>query len=729
MAMAEQQWSNNTWNNYRSENAVSNPIMVPQASPRSMGEQSGIFHQMVENVLNSPGSLNTRGDLKFVVNQKVDKSKPQPDQSGNNNNQTDHTTPVEGNSPTNGPPTGNEMIAPMPIPYPGQELQQGGMAPDYNQYPFVNYAQNPAMLYGAPGNGPAQFGTSPPNFYGLPRGTPPTSQLFSSSPPIFSMNFPGPGMVQGLAGAMSQMNLGGAQGMPPRRESFGSAGPTPINGGPVRPFPPQMAQQGYFVIPTSPPVSMGSSPSHHVLYAGMYPNASIAAAPSNGPHGQMNGPPNAVYGPMHPPRHVYNAPNGPHYSNGPVPPPHIPPMPPHSRRNGPLAHNGPPSSRGGHLHVMAADGGDKAVTRSPLLEEFRNSRLPQLQLTELVGHVAEFARDQHGSRFIQQKLERASMREKQMIFDEIIADAPTLMTDVFSNYVVQRFFEHGTADQKHQLVAAIKGDVLKLALHMYGCRILQKAIECVDADEQADLLKEIEGDVLKCVKDQNGNHVIQKIIERVDPNKLGFIIDAFTAEGPSTVTALSTHPYGCRVVQRILEHCTEEQKRPILEQLHKNIRTLIVDQYGNYVVQHVIERGSDEDRDRIINQIKGNLQKFSQHKFSSNVIEKCLTFGNAQQKSALIAEACGDGTKTTPLLEMMQHEFANFVVQTCLTVAESGDRKKIMLAIKPHIPTLRNSYGRHILTKLEKYFQQQNGSSPFAQSADFNGGGNFQAPY
>lgn len=70
--------------------------------------------------------------------------------------------------------------------------------------------------------------------------------------------------------------------------------------------------------------------------------------------------------------------------------------------------------------------------------------------------------------------------------------------------------------------------------------------------------------------------------------------------------SLSTHPYGCRVIQRILEHCTEEQKRPILEQLHMHIKKLVIDQYGNYVIQHVIEHTTDADRDRIIEEISVN---------------------------------------------------------------------------------------------------------------------------
>lgn len=46
--------------------------------------------------------------------------------------------------------------------------------------------------------------------------------------------------------------------------------------------------------------------------------------------------------------------------------------------------------------------------------------------------------DQYGSRFIQQKLETASMDEKNMVFHEIMPHALSLMTDVFGNYVIQK---------------------------------------------------------------------------------------------------------------------------------------------------------------------------------------------------------------------------------------------------------------------------------------------------
>ena len=49
--------------------------------------------------------------------------------------------------------------------------------------------------------------------------------------------------------------------------------------------------------------------------------------------------------------------------------------------------------------------------------------------------------DQHGSRFIQQKLETVSMEEKASIFQEVLPHTLTLMTDVFGNYVIQKVYE------------------------------------------------------------------------------------------------------------------------------------------------------------------------------------------------------------------------------------------------------------------------------------------------
>ncbi|XP_044920024.1 pumilio homolog 1 isoform X15 [Mustela putorius furo] len=344
--------------------------------------------------------------------------------------------------------------------------------------------------------------------------------------------------------------------------------------------------------------------------------------------------------------------------------------------------------------------------RSRLLEDFRNNRYPNLQLREIAGHIMEFSQDQHGSRFIQLKLERATPAERQLVFNEILQAAYQLMVDVFGNYVIQKFFEFGSLEQKLALAERIRGHVLSLALQMYGCRVIQKALEFIPSDQQVinEMVRELDGHVLKCVKDQNGNHVVQKCIECVQPQSLQFIIDAFKGQ----VFALSTHPYGCRVIQRILEHCLPEQTLPVLEELHQHTEQLVQDQYGNYVIQHVLEHGRPEDKSKIVAEIRGNVLVLSQHKFASNVVEKCVTHASRTERAVLIDEVCtmNDGPHSA-LYTMMKDQYANYVVQKMIDVAEPAQRKIVMHKIRPHIATLRKyTYGKHILAKLEKYYMK-----------------------
>lgn len=64
-------------------------------------------------------------------------------------------------------------------------------------------------------------------------------------------------------------------------------------------------------------------------------------------------------------------------------------------------------------------------------------------LQDAKGFVFEFCRDQHGSRFIQERLAKASAEEVLALYSEVQPRMLSLMTDVFGNYVIQKFLEHG----------------------------------------------------------------------------------------------------------------------------------------------------------------------------------------------------------------------------------------------------------------------------------------------
>ena len=63
------------------------------------------------------------------------------------------------------------------------------------------------------------------------------------------------------------------------------------------------------------------------------------------------------------------------------------------------------------------------------------------------------------------------------------------------------------------------------------------------------------------------------------------------------VIAMSRHPYGCRVIQRILEHCTLARVRDSVKaQAQAAALDLARDVYGNYISQHLLIHGTTEDR-------------------------------------------------------------------------------------------------------------------------------------
>ncbi|CAN6997467.1 unnamed protein product [Brassica oleracea var. botrytis] len=419
---------------------------------------------------------------------------------------------------------------------------------------------------------------------------------------------------------------------------------------------------------------------------------------------------------LHSPRHVGNyfaVPPGvrvmPQYTGSPLASPVMPSSPvgggmmsQFGRRSETRYHQQGPS-RSTEIYPGGWQGGNvDDYKRHSFLDELKSPNARKLELSDIAGRVVEFSVDQHGSRFIQQKLEHCSDEEKASVFSEVLPQASKLMTDVFGNYVIQKFIEHGTPAQREELVKQLAGQMVSLSLQMYGCRVIQKALEVIDVDQKTELIRELDGNVMKCVRDQNGNHVIQKCIESMPADRIGFVIAAFRGQ----VATLSTHPYGCRVIQRILEHCSDgEETRCVIDEILESAFALAHDQYGNYATQHVLERGKPDERRKIIEKLTGNVVQMSQHKYASNVVEKCLEHGDGTERELLIEEIMGKSEEDDHLLAMMKDQYANYVVQKVLEISKDQQREVLVQRMKIHLQSLRKyTYGKHIVARFEQLF-------------------------
>ena len=250
----------------------------------------------------------------------------------------------------------------------------------------------------------------------------------------------------------------------------------------------------------------------------------------------------------------------------------------------------------------------------------------------------------------------------------------------------------------------------------FSCRVVQKALEALDEDDLPRLLKEFHHNVLSCIHDQNGNHVIQKCIE-VMSNKikraremgehdravfLGEQLDFVVDDVLFNTASLSCHPYGCRVLQRVLEHCVEGKKIAALDEIRKCHKTLLDDQYGNYVIQHVLQFGRESDRESILRIVAGSgLLCLSKQKFASNVVEKLLKYGTDEQRKVVVREmlkVVDDETRATKpagsvsssvVMLMVRDAYANYVVQTTLDVLPECEEKTLLMEeLKAHATEL-----------------------------------------
>ncbi|KAI5398023.1 hypothetical protein KIW84_063722 [Lathyrus oleraceus] len=187
-----------------------------------------------------------------------------------------------------------------------------------------------------------------------------------------------------------------------------------------------------------------------------------------------------------------------------------------------------------------------------LLDEFKSNKTKCFELSEISGHVVEFSADQYGSRFIQQKLETASVDEKTMVFHEIMPNALTLMTDVFGNYVIQKFFEHGSSEQIRELADQLTGHVLTLSLQMYGCRVIQKAIEVVHLDQQTKMVTELDGQIMRC-----------HVLEHGKPEERSAIIKELTGQ----IVQMSQQKFASNVIEKCLCFGTAAERQAIVNEM------------------------------------------------------------------------------------------------------------------------------------------------------------------
>lgn len=180
----------------------------------------------------------------------------------------------------------------------------------------------------------------------------------------------------------------------------------------------------------------------------------------------------------------------------------------------------------------------------------------------------------------------------------------------------------------------MKGRVYDLSFHSQGCRVVQRAMEFFSMQRQVEVAEELRGMVCQAMSDSHGNHVLQKLIEVMPPFSVDFVLRELEESGVSS-KSLACHKYGCRVLERLLEHFQPDRLDTFFEDVFANAKELCSHQFGNFVLGHVLEHGTDSMKRSIIEILKNNLREFVGDTFAWSVVGKALSYADSKDQLEL----------------------------------------------------------------------------------------------
>lgn len=176
------------------------------------------------------------------------------------------------------------------------------------------------------------------------------------------------------------------------------------------------------------------------------------------------------------------------------------------------------------------------------------------------------------------------------------------------------------------------------------------------------------------------------------------LIDQFIFDGVgNNCVVVGTHRHGCCVLQRCIDHASGNQKAQLISQITANAFSLVQDPFGNYVLQYIVDLAEPAFTDPLCYSFQGSIPLLSKQKFSSNVMEKCLRGAQSAVARMMIEEMLN----ANELEKMLSDSFANYVVQTALDHADPETKNRLIEAIRPILPSIRQTpYGRRIQSKI-----------------------------
>lgn len=248
----------------------------------------------------------------------------------------------------------------------------------------------------------------------------------------------------------------------------------------------------------------------------------------------------------------------------------------------------------------------------------------------------------------------------------------------------------------------VAGRVWGLATDVRGCRRVQRALDEAGNDEQRiALASEFRGHVWEALRCQHANHVLQRCITALPPQASQFIVEELMAAGPGSGASAARHRFGCRVLERLLEHCLPKQISILAADVLAQATELCVHPFANYVMQHLVEHGTADQASQVADAlVRGAPAGACGDFYGCAVVGKVLRLGSRLDRAAV-----GAALLQVPGLavSMARQRHGHVAVKALLRVETAEVYNEARRQLTAEIEAIQNSrYGRMVVTSLGK---------------------------
>jgi len=244
--------------------------------------------------------------------------------------------------------------------------------------------------------------------------------------------------------------------------------------------------------------------------------------------------------------------------------------------------------------------------------------------------------------------------------------------------------DSGSAAKRAAVLRWMLTDIKRLALGRCSTRVVQKLIEVADNDGRRGLTEQLTPHIAELSVSEQANYVVQKMIEQNVGADLVPIVRQLHALLPSgKLLTLGKNKCGCRIVERLIEHCAPSQETPemgeICDLFVQKTQELCRHQYGNFLTKHILEHGTPERRAAIAGQLLPLISQLATHRTASHVVQQALQHCDQEDKLEIVQRLLETG-KPLSLEQVAASRYGSYVVEEikdCLPekkLAEVTDR-------------------------------------------------------